>query len=282
MEILRYFQIFKFPLTLQEIHRFCNVNCDVKEIEGLLFDLVRRDILWNIKDCYLLESSPTLVENKKEGASIAKVKLKEAAQAARVINFFPFVRMVSLSGSLSKGYFEEGSDIDFFIITSKNRMWICRSILHLFKKFTFLIGKQHNYCMNYFIDETSLKIEEQNQYTAIEIVTLIPQSNSLLFSKFINANKWVESLTPNAKYYNNCKSINYRTKGLKWVFEKLFDSDKLNSFLMEFTDKKWRAKWSKRGFDMSKYDRAFKTTLNVSKNHPNDYQAKVLHELVTD
>ena len=281
LDVLRYFHIFKFPLTSIEIHRFCGMVCKLEEVESVLEELLKESILYKIDSNYLLEKSPNLVVRKEKGAQIAHKKFKEAYRAARIINLFPFVRMVSLSGSLSKGYFEEGSDIDFFIITSKNRLWICRSILHLFKKLTFLVGKQHNYCMNYFIDENALEISEKNQFTAIEIVTLVPFTNIDLYDKFIHVNSWVEKFAPNALHYSGGNTISYSKNYFKRIMEKFLDSNKLNLLLMQLTDKKWRSKWSRKGFDMSKYDSAFKTTLHVSKNHPNDFQNKVLVELTS-
>jgi hypothetical protein len=87
---------------------------------------------------------------------------------------FPFVRGIGISGSLSKNYADEDADIDFFIITSRNHLWIARTFLHGLKKLSFLVGKQDWYCMNYFIDEEALVIAEKNIFTATEVVTLKP------------------------------------------------------------------------------------------------------------
>jgi hypothetical protein len=53
----------------------------------------------------------------------------------------------------------------------------------------------------------------------------------------------------------------------------------LNLFLMNFTDKLWRLKWERKGYPMKDYDLAMKTRWYVSKNHPHNYQKKVLKEL---
>jgi len=59
----------------------------------------------------------------------------------------------------------------------------------------------------------------------------------------------------------------------------LFAPGKLNKYLMILTDKKWKRKWAKRNYPMNQYTQAFKTTLHISKNHPANYQKRVLEAL---
>src|SRR6266478_4413244 len=94
----------------------------------------------------------------------------------RFLSRFPYVTGVGISGSLSKMDAREKADFDFFIVTKANRLWIARTIMHLFKKLTFITGKQHLYCMNYYLDEKALQLRDQNIYTAVEAITLIPVS----------------------------------------------------------------------------------------------------------
>src|SRR5690606_39126981 len=109
----------------------------------------------------------------------------------KFIYLFPFVAFVGISGSLSKGFAAADGDFDFFIITSANRLWICRTLLHLFKKLSFLAGAQHRFCMNYFIDISHAAIEERNRYTAIELSSLIPVCGLKVYQHFLSQNKWV-------------------------------------------------------------------------------------------
>ena len=81
------------------------------------------------------------VERRKLGAIKAAKILKKAKHISNFISQFPFVEAVSLSGSISKGYFGKGDDIDYFIITSPNRVWLTRTLLILFKKCFYSIRK---------------------------------------------------------------------------------------------------------------------------------------------
>jgi hypothetical protein len=191
------------------------------------------------------------------------------------------VKFVGISGSLSKGYASEDSDFDFFILTSENRLWICRTILHLFKKMTFLFGQQHRFCMNYFVDVSRPELEEKNIYTAIELSSLIPVAGSDIYKILMQRNSWVKKFLPNRYqpfYKSTITDRNFLGKGL---LELLFSlgGNVMNTRLMHFTDKRWRKKWTKKHFVKEDYELAFKTTLYHSKNHPGNHQKKMLEQL---
>ncbi|BDS09651.1 NAD-dependent epimerase/dehydratase family protein [Aureispira anguillae] len=276
-KVLHYFDLFSFPLTIHEIHAFISVECTMDQIENSLKELLEKKAVFLIQDCYALHDSKELVDRKKQGYQRANKELKKAQKIAKIISYFPFVRMVSISGSLSKGYADEHSDIDFFIITSAQNLWTCRSLLHIFKKFTFLVNMQHSFCMNYFIADQHLEIEEQNYFTAIELNTLIPLVGFHYYNQLLAANTWTKSYLPNA-VINPQEVPLANSTGIKWLFEKILQSQRLNHFFMHFTDKKWQKKWAKRGISTENYQLAFKTNLYVSKNHPSNNQKTILEQ----
>ena len=82
-----------------------------------------------------------------------------------LIAHFPFVRAICLSGSISKYYMDEKSDIDYFIITTAGRMWVARTLLVLLRKY--FCWTRKNISVNYFITEESLYVSTQNIYAAM-------------------------------------------------------------------------------------------------------------------
>jgi len=54
---------------------------------------------------------------------------------------------------------------------------------------------------------------------------------------------------------------------------------RFNRFLMRVTDRKWRKKWRHSGYTEEAYERAFRTCIHISKNHPMDYEKKVMESL---
>ena len=97
-----------------------------------------------------------------------------------------------MSGSLSKHFADEKSDIDFFIITSANRLWIARTCMHLFKKVSYIAGKQHWFCMNYYVDEAwHGNTGKKYFYCNGNFHTSYLCRESNCFQNFIAANAWI-------------------------------------------------------------------------------------------
>lgn len=277
---LKYFDVFNHALYKHEIYKFLQVDIPEKTFESQLSEMVKIGAIAQSGELYSLENKNNIFQRRLDGADYANQKMSDAHLAAGIISAFPFVRCVCISGSLSKGYADKKSDIDFFIITEHKKLWISRTLLHLFKKITFLANKQHSFCMNYFIDESRLCIEEQNIFTATEIATLIPIYNSSMYHKFIQENDiWVKNLLPNYRYKNTNEEASAKNNRIKQFAEwliKAVTTEKLNNKLMGITDKRWRKKWENKNYPMDEYDIAMKTRWYVSKQHPGNHQKKVL------
>ena len=288
ISILKYYGLFSYPLLAKEIHRFLSMPASLEELEARLsIMLINKEVYVSSAGFYTIDDHPQWTNKRIKGNHLAEELLKKSNRYIRKIIQFPFVKSVAISGSLSKYYTDEDGDIDYFIITDKNRLWIARSLLHLFKKTSFIRKNEHYYCMNYFVDETALEIGQKSIYSAIEMVTLIPVFNQILISELKQVNKdWVKEFLPNEKFNEDLRFI-LKPKRFLWkrfaenVIE-LFRADKLNLKLMEMTDRKWRKKWERKSFPMDKYDLAFFTSPYISKNHPANYQSQILTALKRD
>lgn len=280
IKTLKYFHVFRHPLSADEIHAFLQAEASREELSYTLFEMVREERIFYANNMYSLENSAQIFLKRRIGAEMAEVKMKEARKCAAIIASFPFVNAVCVSGSLSKGYADEKSDIDFFIITSAKRLWICRTFLHLFKKLTFFVNRQHSFCMNYFIDESRMCLDEKNVFTATELATLVPMYNERLHGRLLSENEsWVKEYFPNMEMGNmQFQTISTQSairKPVEWLLNNLWP-ERFNNFLMKLTDKLWRYKWERKNYPMEDYEIAMKTKWYVSKQHPLNYQKKVL------
>jgi hypothetical protein len=280
---LKYFGLFSYPLTVGEIHRFNPFSGLESEVDKTLIELVSEGLIFYSNGFYLSKNDPAWITERVAGNKRAEKLMKKSGRYGSIIASFPFVRSITLSGSLSKFYASVDADIDYFIITEKNRLWIARTLLHLFKKLTFITGHQHYFCMNYFVDMEALEIQHKNEYSAIETVTLIPIYNDELVDRILQENHWTKSYLPNyPDELNKNFIITKDRQSVKKLFEfviNIFAPNRLNKILMKLTDRKWRRKWKRKGFDMDQYEKAFLTTVHISKNHPMDYENKVLTDL---
>jgi hypothetical protein len=99
-------------------------------------------------------------------------------------------------GLMAKGYMDEKSDLDFFVVTAPGRLWIARTILVMYKRL-FLFNSHKYFCVNYFVDEVHLEIEEKNLFTSTELATVIPLSGATLYGNLMQANPWLRLFFPN-------------------------------------------------------------------------------------
>ncbi len=278
LKTLIYFDIFNYPLSEPEIKTFLNCCLSGKEFNSALYNLVCKKIVFKNKEFYSLHDSAAMIERRLEGNLRAKKLLPKAINIGAFIYRFPYVRSVAISGSLSKNYADKNADIDFFIITKANRLWIARTFLHLFKKITFLFGRQHFYCMNYFIDEKALLLHDQNIYSATEIVTLIPAAGTLVLNDFLNANAWTKEWLPG---YEKQLYIGEQRKNfwLKKILENCFNGsmgNKAENFLFKWTTGRWQKKGRLGQKNLKGKVMNLVTGRHFSKSDPGAFQQKII------
>ncbi len=274
-----YFSLFKYPLTEEEIFNFSKAESK-EQIKLDLMELVNDNIIYKIDDFYLTENNETLIKRRLEGNKMAKNIYQKALTVSRLISKFPYVEGVGISGSLSKGYYDDDGDIDFFIITSPKRLWIARTLLILYKKL-FLLNSRKYFCVNYFISSNALEIEEKNIFTATELTTLLPMFGNGSFHKFYDKNKWVESYLPNKTVTDGLSKLNLVKKPtVTKITEYFLDSkmgDWLDTVFLRITYHKWKIKFNH--LEERQFNVAMKSTKNISKHHPLNFQRKVIDRL---
>jgi hypothetical protein len=244
LRVLAYFSMFEYPLTKTEITKYLSPGTAAIDFDAALEQLATDGIVFRINEFYLLQNDNALVKRRKEGNHRAAQLLPKAMKIGKFLSGFPYVRGVGISGSLSKMYADEKADIDFFIITQADRLWIARTLMHLFKKFTFLTGTQHLYCMNYYIDEKALQLNDQNIYTAIETVTLIPAGGTAIPDFFV-ANAWVNEWFLDCSVHVHHTNEKARNPWLKRTVEWLLNNktgNRFDNYLMKLTNRRWKKK----------------------------------------
>lgn len=277
---LTYFNMFDYPLRKSEIFSFLS-HCDnFAEFDRVLNNLTNDSVVFKLGDFYSLQDNHLIAERRIKGNEKAARMLKKAGKVAAVISSFPYVKGVAISGSLSKHFADETADVDFFIITTANRLWIARTILHLFKKITFLFKMQDLFCMNYFIDEAEPCIIEKNLYTAMEIATVLPLYGKNVFDEFYEANIWTRIFFPN-KYTDTHSTKSVGSTLFKNITEKAFNypfGNMLDNYLMKLTAKRWAAKTLLKKKNSKGYLMSICTDKHFSKPNPEHFQKVLLQK----
>ncbi|WP_217603627.1 hypothetical protein [Chitinophaga sp. GbtcB8] len=241
LKVVAYFDLFNYPVTLEEIRHFLDQPVHGDDLPAALESLLDKQLLWQHGHYYSCKNDPQLVDRRKQGNQMAVKQLKKAMRVARVLSWFPYVRGVGISGSLSKNFAYKGSDLDFFIITAANRLWIARTFLLLFAKVTTVLFFQRLCCLNYYVDEDALLVEEENIFTAIEVVTLLPARGKRSFERFFSSNRWVYKYLPNSSFRTPAKELSKGIvkQGIEWMLNNKLGNG-LDTWLMERFSSHWQ------------------------------------------
>jgi Nucleotidyltransferase domain len=274
LRALLYFDIFNYPLTSEEVVRFSPAIVNSSPHQSLA-SLVSQKLLFRFQNFYSLQDDQQLAIRRIKGNALANEKMKIAKRFSKLVSLFPFVRAVMLSGSISKSYMDENSDIDYFIVTEANRLWIVRIALAIFRRI-FLFNSHRNLCTNYFIDNQNLEIRDKNIFTAIELCTTKPMFGRSTIEKFQKANEWAFSFLPNFRLEN--AETPAKEFFLKTTIEKIssFKSmDYFNEWLMNKSIAHWKRRYTE-DVHPADFEIAFRSTTGISKSHPQFFQKKVL------
>ncbi|MFI5211591.1 MAG: hypothetical protein ACHQIH_01810 [Ignavibacteria bacterium] len=284
LRTLLYYDIFRHPLSGEEIYSFLPQNSVTKEeIINSLEKITKEEQseIEALDGYYYIKPNGEYVKSRLEKEKYSAKMWKTAYRITHIIKRFPFVRSVIATGSLSKNSSDSKSDLDFMVITAPHRLWVARTLLMLFKKIVLLNSKKY-FCVNYFIASDRMEIEERNIYTATEIVTLKAIYNTELLEEFIHKNIWITDFFPN--YTPNDHPLNKagcRVNNNPSILQKLselFFPGTFGSRLDDYLREKTKLHWKKKYAHMAEAERNFrlKSTKTESKAHPHSVQKTVL------
>lgn len=272
--------MFSYPLLKEEIRLFLDRSIHPGDLETALEDLVKEGRIFKHESFYQLRNQPALINRRKDGNSRAALMLQRARKISRFLYWFPYVRGIGISGSLSKNFASVDADIDFFIITQSNRLWIARTFMHIFKKFTFLAGRQHWFCMNYYVDEHALQIHEQNIFTATEVITLVPVHGNGVLTNFFQANHWVKNYFPNQPLKTG-SPFKPKEALVKRIIEFCLNNkfgERLDDFLLKLTTKRWQQKEQRQATNTHGRRMGLSTGKHFARPNPEFFQRKILQQ----
>jgi hypothetical protein len=193
-----YVDVFDYPLTLAEIHRYLiRLPLTSAETHGLLdagrlvpARLSRRDGL------YMLPGREEVAEVRRQRRAASQALWPAAVAYGRAIARMPFVRMVAVTGSLSVNNVMPGGDIDYLVITADDHLWVSRAFVLLVVRWAARQGQE--ICPNYFLSQRALRLHDRNLYTAHELTHMVPLYGRSIYDDLRRANGWTARYLPNA------------------------------------------------------------------------------------
>ncbi len=276
---LLYYGIFDHPLTIDELFLLFPKNSISRtQFKRSVDELVSQNKISQSHGLYqIINDKKSLKEVRKQRERIAMKRIVIANIMGFVIKQFPYVRGVFLSGDLSKGVATPASDIDYVVITAPNRLWICRTLLILFKKI-FLFNSRKYFCLNYFVTENHLEVTEHNYYTATEVAHLKPLYNFPLFLKYMNDNSWIKRYFPN---YALNEFVNYSSDKYSGIIQSACEilipnrvADSFDVYLKNKMISIWKTRYPELSEEAR--DRIFLSTDDESRAFVGNFSDKIL------
>lgn len=210
---------FSYPLTKEEIIlRFIgNMNgISETELNNSLLKLLANGKLFFTNGFYHLDKNGDSVKTRINRIKYSKEKWQEVDSFVSKVKLMPSVLGILVTGSLALDNVTKNDDIDFFIITENNRLWITRLIISIFALFN---GKkrswhgrfQNTWCLNMWLERSQIELPDRlrNIYGSFEVAQAVWVYDKKNVKKdFFTFNSWAKNYLPN--YYEFQRNNNSR------------------------------------------------------------------------
>ena len=194
---LAYSAVFKYPKSKHQLYTFLITGKRFEEdfFEKSLRRLVKKNHIKAKSGKYFLPRVRPVSWNLRDKYS--KELFTEIEPAIKLLEKIPWIKMLAVTGAVAANNAQKDDDVDIFIVTEKNRVWLTRLfaflILRAVGKYAKGSDRHKKLCCNLFVDESKLKWGEDRQsiYVAHEILNMHPLiDKDETYLRFIKANEW--------------------------------------------------------------------------------------------
>ena len=198
VETVAYADVFDCALTAPELHRYLvGVEADrAAVLTAIASSRVDGRFLRRSGAYVTLAGREQTVERRRGCAEHGARLWPQAARYGALLARFPFVRLVAISGALAVDNAGMNGDIDFFIVTEPDRLWLCRGLVIGAVRWAARQGV--TLCPNYLLSERALALDPPSLYAAHEITQMVPVGHTATYRRFRRVNRWTDHFLPNA------------------------------------------------------------------------------------
>ena len=208
---IAYFSLFQFPLKKQELSQWL-LRYSLKEDD--IVQLLERISSIEEKNGYVFfkEENKFISIREKNNRKIEK-SCKKAYRFVPLLRLVPFVRGVSLCNNLPFWITQEQSDIDLFIVTSRDHLFLARFLVTML--FHILGVRRHGtkiknrFCLSFYategnLDFSTIALTPQDIYLAYWTLGLTPIFGEKIYDRIVKENKsWLSEYFHKENIENN-------------------------------------------------------------------------------
>ncbi len=192
-----YASLFDYPLTLDQLHHsLIESDQTASEILAVYDGSELLQYAIEYRDGFFFPAGRgDLIAERARREARSDLFLARHQRVLRLICALPFTRLIALSGSLAHRNLEADGDLDLFIVTRGPRVWTVTVLLLVATK---LLGQRRTICANFVLADSHLELDQQDLFTANQVIHLRPLIGAELVERFRAANPFVARCYPNS------------------------------------------------------------------------------------
>ncbi len=207
LKTLIYADIFDYPLKMNDIHKWLiGRKANLRQVESAIGRLVENSKLKIQGGYYFLPGKNGLIIKRKRREGQSAKYFRKAKILCQILKIIPWIKLVGISGGLALCNASKKDDIDLFIITAKNRLWISRLLALVLLS---LIGQRRKVgekgkkiagklCLNILLEEDRLEQQNKDIFVAHEVLQMkVLWQRDGIYAKYLERNSWAFKFLPN-------------------------------------------------------------------------------------
>ncbi len=195
-ESVLYGSLFDYPLTLAQLRQSLIESAQTPSEILQAYD--RSPALQSLiayQDGFFFPAGRVdLIDERKRREARSRAFLRRHSRFLSLVCVLPYVEMVALSGSIAHLNLDGDGDLDLFIVTRGPRVWSTTVLVVVLAKLT---GRRRIVCANFVLADSRLALEQQDLFSASQIVHLKPLLGRGVFQAFVASNPFVLRFYPN-------------------------------------------------------------------------------------
>jgi hypothetical protein len=219
-ELARVFRIsswLDFPFTVDEVAEYFlpGLNLTGDQVKALFTDRAI-DLPFTLRDRYLLTGISQSIVSRAERKRFSSAKLESASRfTSTLTRLIPWIEVVAVTGSVAYGSARKWDDIDLFIVTKRDRLWLslflALTLIRLGKLLRIQSADLLPFCLSYVHDDLGfLQESSKSKFSPLfarELLKAQPLVGILRYRQILENNEWIK-LVHRSAYASKMSELN--------------------------------------------------------------------------
>ena len=191
-----------FPFTVDEVAEYFlpGLNLTGDQVRALFTERAI-DLPFTLRDRYLLTDISQSIVSRAERKQFSAAKLESASRfAGTLCRLVPWIEMVAVTGSVAYGSARKWDDIDLFVVTKEDRLWLSLFLALVLVRLGKLLRIRDpdllSFCLSYVHDDMGF-IQESSKSKfaplfARELLKAQPLVGIRKYRQILEDNEWVK------------------------------------------------------------------------------------------